>query len=427
MINSTIKTIIFILCTIIVTTALAEHNKIFRPNKKVKISYTGSYALLIGESDYNTNAWQDLNSIPAELQQVEDLLKSQGFQVQTELNLNAINLKQTINNFINQYGNQKNNRLLFFYSGHGDTINGKGYLVPIDAPNPDLDQTGFLQKALAMDKIVDLARDFYAKHALFIFDSCFSGAIFKFRKPKIPRQIYQAATLPVRQFITAGRANETVPAKSIFTPAFIKALKFAKADMNKDGYITGQELGLYLWNKVPQYSRQTPQYGKINDYELSQGDFIFKVSSKPSLKIQYLYRHQGEYSFSPLTNNQTLYSGDFYKIVFTPLQNGYVYIFQQGSSGKIYKLFPNDNFPLIANKTYYIPAKNQAFYLDNQTGQEKIYIIATNKRNIQLEQEYEQTKIKYRDPGGISNDPQLLEQRLEKCQNCISQLTFWHQ
>jgi hypothetical protein len=304
-----------------------EHNKIFRPNKKVKISYTGSYALLIGESDYNTNAWQDLNSIPAELQQVEDLLKSQGFQVQTELNLNAINLKQTINNFINKYGNQKNNRLLFFYSGHGDTINGKGYLVPVDAPNPDLDKTGFLQKALAMDKIVDLARDFYAKHALFIFDSCFSGSIFKFRKPKIPRQIYQAATLPVRQFINA----------------------------------------------------------------------------------------------------QTLYSGDFYKIVFTPLQNCYVYIFQQGSSGKIYKLFPNDNFPLIAGKTYYIPAKNQAFYLDNQTAQEKIYMITTNKRNIQLEQEYEQTKIKYRDIGGISNDPQLLEQRLQKCQNCVSQLTFWHQ
>ena len=309
-----------------------------------------------------------------------------------------------------------------------------------------------------MDEIMAWARSFKAKHALFLFDSCFSGMIFKVRHAdEIPRNIAQAAALPVRQFITAGRANETVPVKSVFTPTFVNALRFGWGDMNEDGYVTGQELGLYLWNKVPQNSRQTPQYGKIIDDKLSQGDFVFTVSSKKwlDIKVKYLYRHQSDFEFLPLSDEQILYSGDHYKIVFTPFENSYVYIFQQGSSGKIYQLFPNKNQsnPVSATETYYVPAANQAFYLDEQTGQEKIYLIASRKPDIQLEQQYEQvalaqrgqanlqqtqqvleTTIRYRDPAGISNDPSSksdnlpyqLEQRLRICEGCVSTLKFWH-
>ncbi|EDN69014.1 conserved hypothetical protein [Beggiatoa sp. PS] len=113
-----------------------------------------------------------------------------------------------------------------------------------------------------------------------------------------------------------------------------------------------------------------------------------------------------------------MYSGDHYQIVFTPFEDSYVYIFQQGSSGKIYRLFPNniagvmnaDVNPTQAGRTYYIPAQNEAFYLDEQTGQEKIYLIASRKQDIQLEQEYEQ-----------------VDQRLQICEGCVSILKFWHQ
>ncbi|RKZ35635.1 MAG: hypothetical protein DRQ49_19100, partial [Gammaproteobacteria bacterium] len=46
-----------------------------------------------------------------------------------------------------------------------------------------------------------------------------------------------------------------------------------------------QELGLYLWNKVPQHTEQTPQYGKIQDYKLSRGDFVFVVGSGSTVII----------------------------------------------------------------------------------------------------------------------------------------------
>lgn len=43
-------------------------------------------------------------------------------------------------------------------------------------------------------------------------------------------------------------------------------------------------MGLYLQEKVPQHRNQNPQYGKIKDYELTRGDFIFVLkSSSPPL------------------------------------------------------------------------------------------------------------------------------------------------
>jgi formylglycine-generating enzyme required for sulfatase activity len=245
------------------------------------LSYSGSYALLIGESDY-TVGWQDLHSIPSELNDVENVLKSQGFVVERHSNLNSNELTSTFKNFIDKYGLDKNNRLLFFYSGHGHSrLNGnKGYIVPVDAPNPNLDDKGFVRKAVEMEQIVTWARRIESKHALFLFDSCFSGTVFKSKDTPVPKQISKASNLQVRQFITAGSADEVVPAKSTFTPAFVHALRYAEGDSNKDGYITGMELGLYLWNEVPKYTNQTPQYGKIRDFNLSRGDFVFKVGTK---------------------------------------------------------------------------------------------------------------------------------------------------
>jgi len=248
-------------------------------------SYSGSYALLIGESQY-TNGWSNLESIPGELREVEKVLQSQGFKVEMSLNLNAKEFAERFNRFINQYGFEENNRLLFFYSGHGYTRKAKGYIVPVDAANPNFDETAFLRKAVGMNQITTWARRIEAKHVLFLFDSCFSGTVFKAKSlPKMPPQISQAAALPVRQFITAGSANETVPAQSVFAPAFVDALRYGWGDLYKDGYVTGEELGLYLNNKVPQHTEQTPQYGKIQDYKLSRGDFIFVVGGGVTVAI----------------------------------------------------------------------------------------------------------------------------------------------
>jgi uncharacterized caspase-like protein len=246
--------------------------------------YKNSYALLIGVSDY-TAGWPDLESIPSEIAQVEALLALQGFVVEKVLNPDTRKLRAAFEDFIGRYGYDKENRLLFYYAGHGFTREegSKGYLVPADSPNPDRDEVGFLRTALDMNRILSWSREMEAKHALFLFDSCFSGTIFKQRDlPRQPAHISRLTAEPVRQFITAGSAGEPVPAASVFTPAFIDALKYGTGDLNGDGYVSGTELGLYLQEKVPQHTAQTPQYGKINDYKLSRGDFIFLAKAAPA-------------------------------------------------------------------------------------------------------------------------------------------------
>jgi hypothetical protein len=83
----------------------------------------------------------------------------------------------------------------------------------------------------------------------------------------------------VRQYITAGDANETVPAISIFKKVLIRGLD-GDADINRDGYITGTELGEFLPQGMARYTTaQNPQYGKIRDPRLDEGDFVFRAPS----------------------------------------------------------------------------------------------------------------------------------------------------
>jgi hypothetical protein len=114
-----------------------------------------------------------------------------------------------------------------------------------------------------------------------------------------PTDISEKSANPVRQFITAGAADEPVPDKSVFKVCLLQGLD-GYADYNKDSYITGSELGMYLQTKVINYSRgaQHPQYGKINNPTLDKGDFIFALNidtkdesknlEKENLKLAYI-------------------------------------------------------------------------------------------------------------------------------------------
>ena len=116
-----------------------------------------------------------------------------------------------------------------------------------------------------------------SRHVLFVFDSCFSGTILNVRAQlKKPESISDSIKHPVRQFITAGRAGEVVPDESVFKQTFLDLLSGRAPEPFPNGYITGEALGFYLKNKVPEYNKpQHPQYGKIRNPKLDKGDFVF--------------------------------------------------------------------------------------------------------------------------------------------------------
>ena len=250
------------------------------PDGQVTELYTGSHALLVGVHEYQIRAaWAPLQSIPSELESLENELKAQSFQtVQKVMNPTGMELRRAVEDFIGRFGYDDGNRLFFFFAGHGHTLdNGeRGYFVPKDAPDPARNEAGFRRVALSMQQVATWAEDMTVRHALFAFDSCFSGTIFRTRDLLVPRRIGATTAQPVRQFLSAGGAGEPVPAKSIFTPLVVRALS-GSADLDGDGFVTGTELGNFVQREVIEYrSGQTPQFGKIRDARFDQGDIVFQ-------------------------------------------------------------------------------------------------------------------------------------------------------
>ncbi len=248
--------------------------------------YRESHALVIGVSEY-TGGWPRLPGVKKDIKAVRRVLERVGFQVHVIEDPDRRELEAAFKDFVLEYGLNPENRLLFYFAGHGHTHKPKyatndpeewmGYIVAREAPSPKEDLTRFFQHSVSMQSIQGIALTIESKHAMFVFDSCFSGTLFGLSRA-IPQDIQQRTGKPVRQFLTSGTADQVVPDISIFRRQFVSALE-GDADRNADGYVTGTELGLYIEETVTNLSRrtQTPRYGKIQNRFLNKGDFVFPI------------------------------------------------------------------------------------------------------------------------------------------------------
>lgn len=258
--------------------------------------YDGSYALVIGNNAYQSEGWGKLDNAVKDAQDVAQALKTQGFEVTLETDITAEQFKEASVRFFNKYGQREKNRLLFYYAGHGYSKPDPytpdkriGYIVMVDTPSPDEDQDGFDLKSIELEFIEKKANQSLAHHILFMFDSCFSGAIFDTMRGSqyVPQYITESVSRPVRQFITAGESGEAVPDESAFKKVFLGLLRGDYPEATKDGYLTGSELGQYLYQEVVNATdnQQHPQYGKSRNIALNKGDFVF-VAQPPAAKTR---------------------------------------------------------------------------------------------------------------------------------------------
>ncbi len=225
---------------------------------------------------------------------------------------------------------------------------------------------------------------------------------------------------------------------------------------------------LCLWFVIGMVtSNQNAIAATTSEEEPSQYLQLSSDTAYLSFDINFVYRVKADIEFQPLTEDSVLHSGDYYKIIFTPKQDSYVYIFQIDSSGKIYRLFPMkrfdgvtvDNFnPLKAGRTYYIPAEYQSFILDEQTGIERIYFLSSQKRDAALEVPIQGDNVsdelaiidqllelaeRSKGIASVASDPaeteeviwqegdrqySVLRERLQDmCDGCVYELIFEHQ
>jgi uncharacterized caspase-like protein len=240
--------------------------------------YRDYHALVIGIGNYDH--WPKLPNAANDAREVAAKLTGQGFQVKTVIDPTSSELRKTFNQLVYQTGRVEDRAILLYFAGHGETETladdtRMGFIIPRECPLMSKDPIGFSACAISMRDIESLSMRIKSRHVIMLFDSCFSGSLFNIVRA-VPYDITEKAALPVRQYITAGSEDEQVPDRSMFKRVLLNGLE-GDADLTNDGYITGSELGMYLSDKVVNYTRraQHPQYGKINNPSLDRGDFVF--------------------------------------------------------------------------------------------------------------------------------------------------------
>jgi hypothetical protein len=135
----------------------------------------------------------------------------------------------------------------------------------------------------------------------------------------------------------------------------------------------------------------TPKRAKGPIIEEIVGAYAQDGKVAGSTPIKFEVRLFREPSGKDIQEGDTLQSGERYRIKFTPSQNGYVYILQFDSSGKMFDLVGMAKFDhyVQAGREYFFPNKgDQIMKLDNTKGIEKIYLLASATPLNNLEATY---------------------------------------
>jgi PEGA domain len=252
--------------------------------------YDRSYAVLFLEGQYQ--AGSGFAPVVAAALRSEILLRKKleerGFHVFVWRDLRSKQLKDTLDEVFSTLGYKSNSRFFFYYFGHGhvigtvsDPAGPRTFLVPIDAPNWLNDEEAFERSAVPITQVLAYANQATFKHAFFAFEACQAGAIVASldgpRPPKPKGYLLSADLLqPVRQFLTAGNNVQEVPADNSFTTLLAGAMSDQTADINQDGYITGNELINYVATNLPQWTASyplSPEHGSLP--RGTTGDFVF--------------------------------------------------------------------------------------------------------------------------------------------------------
>lgn len=262
-------------------TAIALSGNQSEPLTDVKDKYLSLdyHALVVGVSNYDK--WPVLPNTAMDARQVASLLRRGGMKVRLLIDPKARELKAALKDLVYITGKEKNRSIIFYYAGHGETrimADGTrtGWIIPKDCPLLRSNGKKFTDKAISSKALETYSIQMQARHVLMLFDTSFSGEVFA-PQPPLLKLLNKESTLPVREYIIAGRADEPVPDRSMFKKFLLKGLKGA-ADVIHDGYITGSELGNYLSQRVIISSggSRHPLYGKINNSAFNKGDFVLR-------------------------------------------------------------------------------------------------------------------------------------------------------
>ncbi|MEC4816407.1 MAG: caspase family protein [Scytonema sp. PMC 1069.18] len=268
--------------------------------------FSHNLAFVIGINNYFNGISPLKTAVNDAKKLVKTLREKHGYRVWVCLDEVATlnNLNQLLEKTLPQEVSE-NDRLLFYFAGHGVALNGDdgpaGYLIPQDAKQGDTNSY------LPMTKLHDALTQLPCRHFLGILDCCFSGA-FRWSSTRdllttpevIHKERYDRFIIdPAWQIITSSASDQKaldnfnldtsrgqVGHHSPFATALLEALEgaadvYPPATNDKppgDGVITATELYLYLRDQVEipteeSRLRQTPGIWCLNKHD--KGEYIF--------------------------------------------------------------------------------------------------------------------------------------------------------
>jgi len=174
---------------------------------------------------------------------------------------------------------QPGDQVLFFFSMHGyyDRNSDRGYLIPADGKSDD--QNNYFRSWLSYDDLRTYLAPCKAAHILVGLDACYSGS-FGIRsnrttpdgpayneKTDCATKVRQVMEHKGRQFITAGKVDQTTPGKSVFVQEILKVLR---TGYNQDGMLPIDDLA----HRLHKLKSPEPEDGTFVGHK-GGGDFVF--------------------------------------------------------------------------------------------------------------------------------------------------------
>ncbi len=257
-------------------------------SQRDKLPFGKSVAFLVGVSDYKYLS-PDLPFVKNDLHDMRQFLLTKGgfdeVYVASETIVNRDLIKEYIRNKFPRWL-KREDRLLFYYSGHGDDAEGRtGYMQFSNARKNNFASA----QILPIKDITYWCDEIAINHLLFILDCCASGLAFspKGTADEIQQMITTLSRNGSRTIITAGTAEEQTfevsrisgKGNGVFTRALLNALEMGMTDKGKDGFLTVEEIFARTKDEFTTFASRykknlTPRWWQYDEGNY-RGTFIF--------------------------------------------------------------------------------------------------------------------------------------------------------
>jgi len=367
-------------------------------------------ALVIGNSAYESvplkNPVNDARAMAATLRDL-------GFEV---IHLENAS-KAVIEDALNTMGRQlaKGGVGLFYFAGHGVQAAGRNYLIPVNsgiASEADLAPRA-VDAALVLERMEKANNDLN----IVILDACRNNPFAKKFRSATAQGGLAAMQAPKGSLIAFATspgsvASDGVGENGVYT-------KYLLQNLRTPGLQVEQMFKRVRGGVVEETHNQQLPWETTS----IQGDFAF-VGASPSGPVQQpvqasqlvalvapspvapsavaearqetqarseaiqvefaMLRENGRKPPVLVKSGDTLKSGDAYFFHIKANKDCYLYLFQVDSSGTVFRLFPSMNYhtagnPIRSKARLTLPNEGEVFYLDQTTGKEEFYFLASQE------------------------------------------------